>query len=369
MMSKTYQKVLIVAGIILSLFLAWYFRTIVAYLLISAVLALVGKPIVVFLSRIKAGKRKLPRWVCASVALCTIMFILYIFFYFFIPLIASHAQALTGMNINEVVILLTDPFVQLEKFIQETFSNSEFSFNALLFDKIKSIFDSSVILDYFGSITDFIVSMAVAIFAISFITFFFMKEENLFIDGLVILFPAQYESGIRHAWNNATKLLMRYFIGVFFDMICVMSVLTVGLKFVVGLDFSTAILLGFISGILNVIPYVGPLISAAISIVVVIANIGTGSFLLEGGYSGIFLKTISVFIAMKILDDTVFQPYIFANSIKAHPLEIFLLILIAGSFAGVVGMLIAMPVYTILRVFAKEFFNRFRVVQKLTEKI
>jgi predicted PurR-regulated permease PerM len=368
-MGKTYQKILIVAGIILALFLAWYFRTIVVYLLVSAILALVGKPIVVFLAKLKIGKRTIPRWICASVALGAIMFILYLFFSFFIPLIVSHAQALAQVNINDVVVLFTDPFVQLEKFIQTTFSNSEFSLSALLFDKIKAIFDSSVILDYFGSITNLIVSMAVAIFAISFITFFFMKEENLFIDGVVILFPAQYESGIRHAWNNSTKLLMRYFIGVFFDMICVMAVLTIGLKFVVGLNFSTAILLGFIAGILNVIPYVGPLIAACISIVVIIANIGIGIFSPEGEYSGILLKTIGVFIAMKILDDTVFQPYIFANSIKAHPLEIFLLILIAGSFAGIVGMLIAIPTYTIFRVFAKEFLNRFRVVQKLTEKI
>jgi predicted PurR-regulated permease PerM len=297
------------------------------------------------------------------------MFILYLFFSFFIPLIASHAKALTNMNINEVVVLLTDPFIQLEKFIQETFSNSEFSFNAMLFDKISPIFDSSVILQYFGSITDLIVSIAIAIFAVSFITFFFMKEDNLFIEGVVIFFSAQYEQGIRHAWDNATKLLMRYFIGVFLDMICVMTVLTVGLKFIVGLDFSTAALLGFVAGILNVIPYVGPLIAAAISIVVVIANTGIEIFSSSEEYSGIFLKTIGVFIAMKILDDTIFQPYIFANSIKAHPLEIFLLILIAGNFAGIVGMLIAIPTYTIFRVFAKEFLNRFRVVQKITEKI
>jgi predicted PurR-regulated permease PerM len=196
-----------------------------------------------------------------------------------------------------------------------------------------------------------------------------MKEESLFIDGVVILFPAQYESGIRHAWNSSTKLLMRYFIGVFFDMICVMAVLTAGLKFVAGLDFSTAILLGFIAGILNVIPYVGPLIAALISIVVTVANIGAGGIPVDTGYSVIFFKVVGVFIAMKILDDTLFQPYIFANSIRAHPLEIFLLILIAGSFAGIVGMLIAIPTYTIFRVFAKEFLNRFRVVQKLTEKI
>jgi predicted PurR-regulated permease PerM len=367
-MGKVYQNLLIVAGIIIALFLAWYFRNIVAYLMISAVLALVGKPIVEFLCKIRIKDRKLPRWLCVSAALGAIMLIIYLFLSFFIPLIASHAQALANMNIGDIVSLLTDPFIQLEKVINTAFPDSNFSINTLLREKIESIFDSSVILEYFGSITNFIASMAIAIFSISFITFFFMKEENLFIDGVVILFPAQYESGIRHAWNNATKLLMRYFIGVFFDMICVMIVLTIGLKFVVGLDFGTAILLGFISGILNVIPYVGPLISAIIGVVVTTANIGV-VIPLETGYSGIFLKVLCVFIVMKILDDTLFQPYIFANSIKAHPLEIFLLILIAGSFAGVVGMLIAIPTYTVLRVFAKEFFNRFRVVQKLTEKI
>ncbi|MDR1886850.1 MAG: AI-2E family transporter [Prevotellaceae bacterium] len=367
-MSKIYQNILIVAGIILSLFLAWYFRNIVAYLLISAILSLVGKPIVGVLGKIRIKEKKLPRWLCVSVALGTIMFIFYLFLSFFIPLITSHAQALANVNINDIVTLLTDPFVRLEEFINTAFPGSDFSFNTLLFGEIKSIFNSDEIVKYFGSIAGLIVSMAVAVFSISFITFFFMKEENLFIDGVVILFPAQYESGIRHAWNNSTKLLMRYFIGVFLDMICVMTILTIGLKFVVGLNFSTAILLGFIAGILNVIPYVGPLIAAVVSIVVTMANLNTGIIPADTGYSEILLKVLGVFITMKILDDTVFQPYIFANSIKAHPLEIFLLILIAGSFAGVGGMLIAIPTYTILRVFAKEFLNRFRFVQKLTER-
>jgi len=365
-MSKIYQNFLITAGIILAIFLAWYFRTIVAYLLISAVLALVGKPIVSFLSKVKIKDRHLPRWVCATAGLGTIMYIFYLFLSFFIPLISAQTTVWTNMDVNGLVNSLTGSVMQLEEFINTTFAGSNFSFSVLLLEKIKSIFDSSVLLDSFGSITNFIASMAVAIFAIAFITFFFMKEENLFIDGVVILFPAQYESGIRHAWNNSTKLLMRYFIGVFFDMLCVMIVLTIGLKFVVGLDFGTAILLGLVSGILNVIPYVGPLIAAVISIAVTIASLGT---IPVEGYSGIFFKILGVFITMKILDDTLFQPYIFANSIKAHPLEIFLLILIAGSFAGIGGMLIAIPTYTILRVFAKEFLNRFRVVQKLTERI
>ena len=64
-----------------------------------------------------------------------------------------------------------------------------------------------------------------------------------------------------------------------------------------------------------------------------------------------------------------FQPLIYSSSVNAHPLEIFLVIMIAGSLAGIPGMIIAIPLYTVIRVFAKEFFNKFKVVKKLTKKI
>jgi predicted PurR-regulated permease PerM len=69
------------------------------------------------------------------------------------------------------------------------------------------------------------------------------------------------------------------------------------------------------------------------------------------------------------MDNIFFQPLIFSSSVKAHPLEIFLVILIAGTLAGITGMILAIPTYTVIRVFAKEFLNKFRVVQKLTRNI
>ena len=74
-------------------------------------------------------------------------------------------------------------------------------------------------------------------------------------------------------------------------------------------------------------------------------------------------------LIIKGFDDFVLQPTLYSERVKAHPLEIFIVILIAGSLAGVLGMLLAIPAYNVIRVFAKEFFNNFRVVQKLTEKI
>ena len=76
-----------------------------------------------------------------------------------------------------------------------------------------------------------------------------------------------------------------------------------------------------------------------------------------------------VFLSVQAIDNIIFQPVIFSNSVNAHPLEIFLVIMIAGSLGGVTGMIIAIPTYTIIRVFAKEFLYNFRIVKKLTEKM
>ena len=78
---------------------------------------------------------------------------------------------------------------------------------------------------------------------------------------------------------------------------------------------------------------------------------------------------IIVFGSVQIIDNILFQPLIYSSSVKAHPLEIFLVILAAASLAGILGMILAIPVYTILRVIAKEFFDNMKIVKKLTENL
>jgi len=76
-----------------------------------------------------------------------------------------------------------------------------------------------------------------------------------------------------------------------------------------------------------------------------------------------------VFLMVQLLDNIVFQPFIFSASVRAHPLEIFIIILMAGYMSGIIGMFLAIPVYTIIRVVAKEFFFNYKLVKKLTENL
>jgi predicted PurR-regulated permease PerM len=116
-----------------------------------------------------------------------------------------------------------------------------------------------------------------------------------------------------------------------------------------------------------VIPYIGPLTAGAFgTLMAIISFYSAGA---DPALGALTIKLIATFSITHLVDVFIFQPYIYSNSVKAHPLEIFLVILIAGNVAGIVGMLIAIPTYTVLRVFAKEFFSNFKVVQKLTDRM
>ena len=131
-----------------------------------------------------------------------------------------------------------------------------------------------------------------------------------------------------------------------------------------GMKTDNALLIGLIMGVMNVVPYAGPLIGGVMSVFMGVVTP------IEGMTTGHTMFVIAgSLLIIKGFDDFVLQPTLYSERVKAHPLEIFIVILIAGSLAGIVGMLLAIPSYTVLRVFAKEFFSQFRLVQKLTEKI
>jgi predicted PurR-regulated permease PerM len=164
--------------------------------------------------------------------------------------------------------------------------------------------------------------------------------------------------------RDTKRLLTRYFIGILFDMLFVAALTTISLSL---LGVRNALLIGMFAGLVNVIPYVGPLIGATFGILIgVTSNIGLD---FHTQLLPLIYKIATSFLIIQLLDAMVFQPLVISNIVKAHPLEIFIVILIAGSLAGIGGMIVAIPVYTILRIIAKEFLNNFKIIQKLTSKL
>lgn len=360
----------IIIGFVVALvaFLVWYFSSIVAYILISAVLSLMGKPIVDFISNLKIRNWSPPRYMGATVALVTIWVLFIAFFRIMIPLVIAQFNELGSIDVQALVASFSAPIDSIQEFIKHYLPASAqgFSLRDFLIQKISGFFTVSMVTSAFASTANLLISLSIALFSISFITFFFLKDDTLFFKSVILIFPERYENQITRALISINRLLRRYFVGIIIESTCIMTLVTIGLS-LVGIKFQTSIVVGLIAGIMNVVPYVGPLTGTLLGTLIALATqLHTG---FNADLLTLTLLILAVFLVTQLIDNVVFQPLIYGNSVKAHPLEIFIVLLIAGSVAGILGMLLAIPSYTVIRVFAKEFFNNFRVVQKLTEKI
>lgn len=361
------RYILISLGAILLVLIAWYFKTIVTYIIVAAVISTIGRPLTRWLQTVKIWKFKLNSSTSAFLTLLLMLLLFVGFFRFMIPLLANEFENLASIDYNALLKNLDEPVNQISKlFFEQPISISTLSIQELAHSRFASFFKVSQITDLFGTIAGAIGNLLMGVFSVSFITFFFLKEEGMFRNGLLTLTPKGSEERFSRTFDRINNLLNRYFIGLALEVLMVATVVTIGLL-IVGLNFGTSVLIGLICGMFNIIPYLGPWIGGGIGILIALAVNVNAPFV--GHTLPVLFFMIVVFAASQMIDNMIFQPIIYSSSVKAHPLEIFLVIMAAGSFAGITGMILAVPVYTILRVFAAEFLSGLKVVQKLTANI
>ena len=357
-----------IVGIVLTavvMFLIWYFRDIVIYILVSAVLAIVGRPLVNLLARVKINRFRIPRGAAAAVTLFTMWGIFIIACSLFIPLVMSKIYEFATLDFGSVLKTVEEPVMKVQSYLHALFlmPESKLSLTDVLASSLGKLIDYETINTAFSSIINMGLSFIIAFFSISFITFFFLKEDGLFYSMIKAVFPDRYEENVTRALDKITVLLSRYFGGLLTESAVLMTVISIAMM-IFGMKAGDAFFIGLIMGVMNVIPYAGPLIGG-------IASVFVGIVTPIHGYTVGTTMVVIIFtlLCIKGLDDFVLQPTLYSERVKAHPLEVFLVILIAGSCAGVLGMLFAIPSYTVLRVFAKEFFSQVSLVRKLTENV
>lgn len=366
-MNKRTRNILLGLGAIIVIFMIWYFRSIVTYILIAAVLGVMGRPMVRWLQKLKIWRFRLGVSISALITLVVIWTFFIGLFRFLIPLLASKFYELSNINVDDYLVQIEEPLSKIALFMYgEPITLSNGALSTFVSDKLASILNVSHFTDLFGTIASTLGSIMIGFFSVSFITFFFLREENMFKNGIMLLVPVEYENRVSGNLERVAYLLRRYFIGIVLEVVMVMALDTIGLT-IVGLDFSDAVVIGLLCGLFNVIPYLGPWIGALSGLIIGLAlNINADFMSVTLPLLG--LMTI-VFVAVQVLDNILFQPLIYSSSVKAHPLEIFLVILAAGSVAGVVGMILAIPVYTIFRVFGAEFLSGVKIIRKITENM
>jgi predicted PurR-regulated permease PerM len=360
------RYIIILGAIAIGAALCYFFGSVLIYIIVAFVVSLIGQPIVHLLRKIKIKGKSLPDTVLAAITLIVIFGVLILLIWQIIPVVANIVRDASSMKAEEtmdshsIINQVNDWIIRTLPWVGEDFDGV-----ALLMDKLSEVVDMSNVTGVLGSVASAVASLAVGIFAVIFISVFFIKDDKLFGRIVGALVPDSIEPRVEKTIFDIEKLLSRYFIGIVIEVFGVMLLDLLGLWLIARVDFNYALGIAFIAGLLNIIPYVGPLLGEVIGVVLcVILKYGAGIGL--GVNIWIFaLIVLAVMLGTQLVDAFVYQPLIYSTSIKANPLEIFVVIMLAGHLGGAIGMLIAIPAYTVIRVIASRFFYDFKPVKRL----
>lgn len=364
-MSQKYRVIVAVIGVLLGLFMIWYFFDILIYIITAGVISLIGQPLVEVLSKIRIGKLSIPKSIAALITIITLIGLLICLVLLFVPMITRQAQMISRINVDEVVSYFAGVIDRLQGLLLSyDIIEADQTLQSILERQITSVINVADFSNLFEKLLGATSTLFIGIFSVLFLSFFFLRDRQLLKSGILLFAPDRFQPEVITILHKTKIMLSRYFIGLLSQLFIMMTLITIGLS-IFGIE--NAVLIGFFGGFMNVIPYLGPIIGASIGAVLAISSdLGLG---LYNNALDTAITVILVFSVANLIDNIVLQPLIFSKSVNAHPIEIFIVILMAGSLAGIPGMILAIPGYTVLRIVSKEFLSGFKLIDKLTENI
>ena len=358
------RYLIIAATLAILAYLCWYFKSVLVYIIGAFVVSLIGQPVMRLLRKISIRGKSAPDGLLAILTIVLILGTLILVVTQVIPVVTGIVRDAAVLN---SVTADGNPLDRVNDWIIGLFPGlgPDFNIITILMDKLREVTNLSNVTSVISSVTSFVTSFVVGLFSIVFISFFFVRDETLFRKIVCTLVPDRMEGKMAKSLGEIEGLLSRYFVGLLVEMTGVALLDFLGLWIIARLGFSNALGIAFIAGILNIIPYVGPLVGEVVGVVLaVILKYGTGVGL-DVNIWVFALIVLAIMLTTQFVDNFVYQPLIYSTSIKASPLEIFIVILLAGHIGGVVGMLVAIPAYTVLRVIASRFFPDLKLVKRL----
>ena len=363
-------KYLIFVGIIAVAFaVCWYFSTVLIYVILAFVVSLISRPLARIMGKLHIKGKSAPDWLLSILSVTIIIAILLMVILLVIPVITRIINdASLFSNINSSDANFSDT---INKWIIGIFPSLGEDFDAIgtLFNYLKGMLANFDITGLIGSVGSIVIDLAIGLFAVVFISFFFVKNENLFSNIVAAMVPDRIEASVTEAIVDIEHLLSRYFVGLLLEMLGVALLNFLGLWLIARISVSYALGIAFIAGILNILPYVGPILGEILGALLgMVLHYGAGVGL-DVNIWIFALIIIAIMLTVQLVDNFVLQPIIYSTSIQATPLEIFIVMLMAGHIGGILGMLAAIPAYTIIRVIAGRFFYDKKIVQRLMPDI
>ena len=351
------KSIFYLISLILIGYIIYELKIILGYLIIASILTLLARPVVKLLT----SKLKFGSTLASIVAISFILIVISGVISLLIPLVLEQGKNLSLLNVNAFQDKINTLYLEFNDYLNKfniDLNQSLIDIEGLTKNSVEAI---PVLLNSVGSILG---SITLGILSVIFITFFLLKDGEYFEKLFTQLFPTKMKKRIEKSLIEIKVLLSRYFLGLLFQITILFTMYTIILLI---FGVKDAVVIAFLCALLNLIPYIGPLIG-----IILMSFLTMTSYLGQDFSSVIIPKTIYVIIGYvfaQLIDNFLSQPYIFSNSIKSHPLEIFLVILSGGILFGIVGMILAIPLYTVIKVFLKVFFSNNALVKKLTKNI
>lgn len=360
--AKWVVSILVITLVVYAL---WYFRFLVVCFAIAVALSFMGRPLMNLLQKISYKKFRIGNVLSSTITLIVLISVISTAVYILVPIIISQAMSFANLDIYQIADYYQEPILKIETFLhQYQLLPDNTNLETLISNKILELFQLFQLTDIANIIISLSGTIVMGIFVILFFTFFMLKDAHLLYKIIIGITPDKYIDEVDRIITNSRNLISRYFIGIFIEIIIMILLLSIGFYFV---GFNNAILVATICGVMVILPYIGVIIGAAMGLIITITEFLSLNPSLN--IAPIVIKFLVVFGIVKLIDDFFLQPLIYSKSVKAHPLEIFVVILMAGELGGVIGMIMAIPTYTFLRIIAKEFFFNLKFVQKITKDI
>ncbi len=347
------RALLTITVILLVLFFLYKIQSVIVYLVIAGILSLIGRPLL----KLMTEKLRLPRILGVVIVMVVFFLALVGIISMFIPLIKEQGHNISLLNTDELRRRIFNLFHEIDVY---------FSARRIhLFKGLKDIdFTQNLasIPSLLNSLMSVVGSFSIGLFSVLFITFFFLKDSDIPPRVFHMLTPDDKEAKISKSLKKINELLSRYFIGLIIQISILFTIYSFTLLL---FDIRSAVVIAFLCALLNLIPYLGPLIGGALMLLLTMTSSLEYDF--QTHILPVTIYVLIGYVIAQLIDNFFSQPIIFSKSVKSHPLEIFLVIIIGGLLFGITGMVFAVPSYTVIKVILKEFLPDNQIVKILTQ--
>jgi predicted PurR-regulated permease PerM len=350
-----FWAVIQLAGVCILLWLLLQLKTLLIYMLIAGIVSLIGRPI----NQLLMKRLKMKTVLATTISIVLLLGVLISIFSLFVPLLIQQGQNLSLLDVDLLKINIQTLAEEISIYFQ---LDNSFWQQQISVDNLFKNVNLGLLPELLNQTLELLGGFTIGLFSVVFILFFFLKDSYLQEQIILALVNDKVSNRVEKSIEKTKRLLSRYFLGLLLQISILLIIYSIVLAI---FQVENAFIIAFLCALLNLIPYLGPIVGAVLMILL------TMSSFIGSDFSSIILpKTIYVMIGFfigQLIDNFFSQPFIFSNSVKSHPLEIFIVILASGTLLGPVGMIIAIPLYTTIKVIAQEFLAENKIVKALTK--